>query len=30
MAPVIILNAVDYAIIAGYIAVMIFVGYSLK
>jgi len=30
MAPVIILNAVDYAIIGGYIAVMIFVGYSLK
>ncbi|HYA49297.1 MAG TPA: sodium:solute symporter family protein [Burkholderiales bacterium] len=30
MAPVIILNAVDYAIIAGYILVMILVGYSLK
>jgi SSS family solute:Na+ symporter len=30
MPPVIILNAVDYAIIGGYIMVMIFVGYSLK
>ena len=30
MQPVIVLNAVDYAIIAGYILVMILVGYSLK
>jgi solute:Na+ symporter, SSS family len=30
MVPVITLNAVDYAIIAGYILVMILVGYSLK
>ena len=30
MPPVIVLNAVDYAIIAGYILVMILVGYSLK
>ena len=30
MAPVITLNAVDYAIIGGYILVMILVGYSLK
>jgi solute:Na+ symporter, SSS family len=30
MAPVITLNAVDYAIIAGYILVMVLVGYSLK
>ena len=30
MAPVITLNAIDYAIIAGYILVMILVGYSLK
>jgi SSS family solute:Na+ symporter len=30
MDPVITLNAVDYAIIAGYILVMVFVGYSLK
>jgi SSS family solute:Na+ symporter len=30
MDPVIILNAVDYAIIGGYILVMILVGYSLK
>ncbi len=30
MAPVITLNAVDYAIIAGYIGVMILVGWSLK
>jgi SSS family solute:Na+ symporter len=30
MDPVITLNAVDYAIIGGYILVMIFVGYSLK
>jgi SSS family solute:Na+ symporter len=30
MDPVITLNAVDYAIIAGYILVMILVGYSLK
>ncbi len=30
MAPVITLNAVDYAIIAGYILVMILVGYSLR
>ncbi len=30
MAPVITLNAVDYAIISGYILVMILVGYSLK
>ena len=30
MAPVITLNAVDYAIIAAYILVMILVGYSLK
>lgn len=30
MAPVVALNVIDYAIIAGYILVMIFVGYSLK
>ncbi len=30
MDPVIILNAIDYAIIGGYILVMILVGYSLK
>ncbi len=30
MAPVVALNVIDYAIIAGYIMVMIFVGYSLK
>lgn len=30
MAPVITLNAVDYAIIFGYILVMVLVGYSLK
>ncbi len=30
MHPIIVLNAVDYAIIAGYILVMILVGYSLK
>ena len=30
MAPIITLNAVDYAIIGGYILVMILVGYSLK
>ena len=30
MAPVISLNLVDYAIIAGYILVMVLVGYSLK
>ncbi len=30
MPPAIVLNAVDYAIIAGYILVMILVGYSLK
>ena len=30
MAPVITLNAVDYAIIGGYILVMVLVGYSLK
>src|SRR4030042_3956162 len=30
MDPVIPLNAVDYAIIGGYILVMILVGYSLK
>jgi SSS family solute:Na+ symporter len=30
MDPVITLNAVDYAIIGGYILVMILVGYSLK
>ncbi len=30
MAPVITLNVVDYAIIAGYILVMVLVGYSLK
>ena len=30
MAPVITLNAVDYAIIGGYILVMILVGFSLK
>jgi len=29
-APIIALNAVDYAIIAGYILVMVLVGYSLK
>lgn len=30
MDPVITLNAVDYAIIAGYVLVMVLVGYSLK
>lgn len=30
MAPVITLNFVDYAIIAGYVLVMVLVGYSLK
>src|SRR5512137_1014829 len=30
MTPIITLNAVDYAIIAGYILVMVLVGYSLK
>ena len=30
MAPVITLNLIDYAIIAGYILVMVLVGYSLK
>jgi SSS family solute:Na+ symporter len=30
MHPIVVLNAVDYAIIAGYILVMILVGYSLK
>ena len=30
MAPVITLNAVDYAIIGGYLLVMVLVGYSLK
>jgi SSS family solute:Na+ symporter len=30
MAPIITLNAVDYAIIGGYLLVMVLVGYSLK
>jgi SSS family solute:Na+ symporter len=30
MAPIVTLNAVDYAIIGGYILVMVLVGYSLK